>query len=73
MGKCTVAIGSSVRPAAKSRFGNGAIIAIFSAAAAAAAALWLARIVRWIGEPDYITPHSRVERKIDGWIERILQ
>jgi hypothetical protein len=66
--KCIEAIGVRAARVVRSRSGYGVIVAISAAVCVAAAILLLIPIVRWIGEPDYITPHRRVERKIDEFV-----
>lgn len=67
------AIGSSVARAAKRVSGSGVIKLTFSVAAVAAAALLLLKMWRPIGYPGYDVPYSRVERKIDAVLDRILR
>lgn len=69
----TAAIGAYVARVARSRSGYGVILAISAVACVVVGILYLIPIVRWIGEPDYITPHRRVERKIDEFVEGLLK
>lgn len=74
MDKCSsVGSGTRVAVVVKRVFMYSVTRLIGYAVVATAAILLLIPIVRWIGEPDYITPHRRAERKIDEFVEGLLR